>query len=140
MSDDNVDWVTVEEQLVHIETSGLLLKSHGDKSSSDLEEGLANNEAVHFVDLESEEPILQIGRQIFAGYYVDPPETSLFFRCRQIDSTSTAVGVDPAFPRNQARLSAKLECKANKKLRFKRIFLKPKAKSWLWNGYSTKRD
>ena len=118
MSDN--EWVTVEEQLVYIETSGLLLKS---KEPVNIE-----SEVIHLVGLETAEPILQIGRQIFAGTYVDAPETSVFFRCSE-SSNSDSDPVDPAFPRNIPRLSAKLECQTNKKLNFKRIFLKPKAKS-----------
>ena len=114
------EWVTVEEQLVHIETSGLLLKS---KEPVNIE-----SEVIHLVGLETAEPILQIGRQIFAGTYVDAPETSVFFRCSE-STNPDSDPVDPAFPRNIPRLSAKLECQTNKKLNFKRIFLKPKAKS-----------
>ena len=116
------EWVTVEEQLVHIETSGLLLKSNSVDPVN-----IEGEEVIHLVGLETAEPVLQIGRQIFAGTYVDAPETSVFFRCTP--SSHPDNPVDPAFPRPTPKISAKLECKTNKKLNFKRIFLKPKAKS-----------
>lgn len=112
----------MEEQLVHIETSGLLLKSNDQQNSN-----LIGTKDIHLVGLDTSEPILQIGRQIFAGYYVDAAETSVFFRCRETAEADHSV--DPAFPRDIPRLTAQLECKTNKKLRFKRIFLKAKAKS-----------
>ena len=125
MSVNEEEWVTVEEQLVHIETSGLLLKSNDQNTDT-----VIGAKEIHLVGLDTTEPILQIGRQIFAGTYVDAAETSVFFRCRS-ESTEAdhPAAVDPAFPRELPRLTAQLECKTNKKLRFKRIFLKAKAKS-----------
>ena len=123
---ENEEWVTVEEQLVHIETSGLLLKSNDQQRNSDV----IGTKEIHLVGLDTTEPILQIGRQIFAGTYVDAAETSVFFRCRDTaEADHSNAAVDSAFPREIPRLTAQLECKTNKKLRFKRIFLKAKAKS-----------
>ena len=71
--------------------------------------------------LETQEPILQIGRQVFAGTYSDSADTSVFFRCTAAEESTE----DEVFSRVLSGLSAKLEWKTKKKLTFKRVFLKP---------------
>ena len=118
-------WTVVKEQLVHVDIAGLyqdnVLKgcATASEDSGDLKFQLTG--------LETKEPILQIGRQVFAGSYSDSAETSVFFGCTA--AVSNPNEEDEVFSRAKPRLSAKFECKTKKRLSFKRVFLQPLASS-----------
>ena len=120
------DWITVDEQFVHVDVHGLyrddVLKSCT-SITTEGEAGDTGEERSQFqlTGLETQEPILQIGRQVFAGTYSDSADTSVFFRCTAAEDSTE----DEVFSRVLSGLSAKLEWKTKKKLTFKRVFLKP---------------
>jgi len=119
------DWIVVDEEFVHVEVNGLyrddVLKSCTASTAVD-EAGVTSDPSLfQLTGLETTEPILQIGRQVFAGTYSDSADTSVFFRCTATEDSAE----DEVFSRVLSRLSAKLEWKTKKKLTFKRVFLKP---------------
>ena len=90
---------------------------------------LSNN--IQLVGLDTDEPILQIGKEVFAGNFEDSAETSVFFRCRQTTPRSTVdqIREDPVFSRDLPNVQSTFECKTSKILRFKRVFLTAKESS-----------
>ena len=123
--EEDSDWVTVDEQFVHVEINGLyrddVLKSCSSNTGNGSSEACDDQNLFQLTGLETSEPILQIGRQVFAGVYSDSADTSVFFRCSESENTAE----DEVFSQIFSRLSAKLEWKTKKKLTFKRVFLKP---------------
>ena len=117
------DWTTVDEQFVHVDIHGLyrddVLKSFN--TIGETGDVTGDLSLFQLTGLETQEPILQIGRQVFAGTYSDSADTSVFFRCTAAEEPVE----DEVFSRVLSRLSAKLEWKTKKKLTFKRVFLKP---------------
>lgn len=113
----DADWTVVDEQVLHLEIHGLyqddILKSVGRQGSETGD--------IQLTGLETQEPILQIGRQVFAGTYCDSADSSVFFRCTSGQDREVE---DEVFSPAATRLSAKLECITKKKLSFKRVFLK----------------
>ena len=127
--EEEEDWIVVDEEFVHVEVNGLyrddVLKSCTTASAAAVDEaGVPSDPSLfQLTGLETTEPILQIGRQVFAGTYSDSADTSVFFRCTATEEDSAE---DEVFSRFVlSRLSAKLEWKTKKKLTFKRVFLKP---------------
>ena len=110
---DSFFFQTDEESLVHVEVSGLL--------QEDLR--LSSSTPVRFIQIESEQPLVQVGNQVFIGEFQDTVGTSLFFS--QAENTE---GVDPVFGR---RINTKVEFlnSTRKKLNLKRVFLKAKQDS-----------
>jgi len=143
------NWTTVDEQLVHVDIHGLyrddVLKSFPapkifrqtatvDGTTTEADNNIITGEDIADADLslfqltglETQEPILQIGRQVFAGTYSDSADTSVFFHCTDTAQEEAEAGEqDEVFSRILSRLSAKLKWKTKKKLTFKRVFLKP---------------
>ena len=120
------DWITVDEQFVHVDINGLYRDDVLEFCTSTTTEGEAGDTGeersqFQLTGLETQEPILQIGRQVFAGTYSDSADTSVFFRCTAAEESTE----DEVFSRVLSGLSAKLEWKTKKKLTFKRVFLKP---------------
>lgn len=120
------DWITVDEQFVHVDINGLYrddVLKFCTSTTTEGEAGDTGEERSQFqlTGLETQEPILQIGRQVFAGTYSDSADTSVFFRCTAAEESTE----DEVFSRVLSGLSAKLEWKTKKKLTFKRVFLKP---------------
>jgi len=125
--EEDDDWITIDEQFVHVEINGLyrddVLKSCTTDEVAETCPGTGEERSqFQLTGLETQEPILQIGRQVFAGSYSDSADTSVFFRCTAAEETAEA---DEVFSRVLSGLSAKLEWKTKKKLTFKRVFLKP---------------
>lgn len=110
------EWITLDEQIVHVELTGLY--------QDDILSKFADGKGVQFSGLETSEPVLQIGHQVFAGNYVDAVGTSVFIRCRE--GGFQPLNYDPVFQRELPKTTCSFECMTNKKLLFKRVFLKPK--------------
>jgi hypothetical protein len=109
------EWTVVGEQLVHVELSGVYQDDLFTKNSQAFEGVISQ-----WTGLESAEPIVQIGEQVFAGTFEDDVGTSVFFRCEETSSSSSQ---DPVFERETPNLKAKFECKTDKKLLLRRVFL-----------------
>lgn len=115
------------EELVHVEINGIF-QDLGTGAGSDL------SAISKFVGLESEQPIVQIGNQVFAGTYEDCVGTSLFFtlgtsdREEADDDDDDQEGLSGAQKVFDNRPKKKVEylCKSDKKLVLKRVFLTPK--------------
>ena len=110
------DWEVVEEQLVHVELSGGIFQ---DDLKSD--PGIATK----FVGLDTEQPVVQLGNQVFAGRFEDTIGTSVFFK-REPVTAEEAARRDPVFDR-EAETKVEYVCKTSKKLVLKRIFLNAKS-------------
>lgn len=117
------DYETEEETLVHVEVGGIL--------QEDL--SLAAGTRFKFIDIESAQPLVQIGNQVFQGSYQPTLGTSLFFSQEDHDPGSSAATTsstdayhDPVFSR-EPRLTVQYLASARKKLRLKRIFLKDRS-------------
>lgn len=89
------EWELVSEDLVHVELSGIF--------QEDLKQVQQGNVPVKWVGLDTDQPIVQIGGQVFAGHHESTVGTSVIL--------------------NQ---EGDYVCKTDKKLVFKRVFLKPK--------------
>jgi len=130
--EEDGEWVPIQEQLIHADVEGLyrddVLKSSCLAGTTQTGE---NSSVFQLTGLETQEPMLQIGRQVFAGTYCDSTDTFVYFRCepsRTSRESSILAGEpleDEIFSQPQPRLSAKLDCKTRKKLTFKRVFLEP---------------
>lgn len=109
--DDDDDWETDDEQLVHVQLSGIFQDDLGRDPSI----------LTRFVGLDTARPIVQIGDQVFEGKYSHIVGTSVFLRTAARDPER----VDPVFDRLPSKRVEYL-CKTNKKLTLKRVFLKRK--------------
>lgn len=117
--DQEDDWETDDEQLVHVELSGIF--------QDDLKK---NPELLtKFVGIETDQPIVQLGNQVFAGKYEDVVGTTVFFKSVPVNSEEQ----DPDDPNNPDPVfdsvgDSKVEyfCKTEKKLLLKRVFLNKK--------------
>ena len=108
------EWETDEEELVHVELSGIF--------QDDI---LRKPEVItKFVGLDSQEPIVQLGNQVFAGKYTEVVGTSVFF---QVEDVTEEDEVDPVFGKPSDQKLNYL-CKSGKKLVLKRVFLNKKQK------------
>ena len=122
------EWTVINEQVVHVDIHGLYqddILRHITKSGEE-------SVAFQLTGLKSDAPILQIGKQEFAGTYSDSPDTSVFFRCSSSSSSNSSRSPgeeDQVFCQSVAasRLSAELDCTTKKRLTFQRVFLKPKS-------------
>lgn len=123
VEDDSSDsWETDEEQLVHVQLSGIF------------QDDLAGNPALltKFVGLDSAAPVVQIGNQVFAGQYENTLGTSVFFKAKSDDANdgddeaeSEDKEEDPVFsPRPQNKIE--FVHKTDRKLVLKRVFLNKK--------------
>ena len=109
------EWETDEEELVHVELSGIF--------QDDI---LRKPEVItKCVGLDSQEPIVQLGNQVFAGKYTEVVGTSVFF---QVEDVTEEDEVDPVFGKPSDQKLNYL-CKSGKKLVLKRVFLNKKQTS-----------
>lgn len=109
------EWETDEEELVHVELSGIF--------QDDL---LKKPEVItKFVGLDTKEPIVQLGNQVFAGSYTEVVGTSVFFQVEDVDEDDE---VDPVFGKPSDQKLRYL-CKSGKKLVLKRVFLNKNSKT-----------
>ena len=126
-SEDEDHWEVIQEQFIHAKLSGLYKDELFREASSDNKTSDYTALTIQIAGLDSDEPILQIGNEIFAGTFEDSPETSVFFRCTEanphLDQTKEQ---DPVFSRDLPTTKSTFECKTSKVLRFKRVFLSPK--------------
>lgn len=113
--DSDSDYETEEETLLHVEVSGLL--------QEDLR--LSSSTPVRFIQLDSDQPLVQVGNQVFIGEFQDTVGTSLFF-----SQSENREEVDPVFGR---QITTKVEYlnSSRKKLKLKRVFLKGKQETGL---------
>jgi len=106
--EDDSDYEVESECLLHVSVSGLL------------QEDLNLESDLRFIQLDSDNPIVQVGNQVFEGEYEDTVGTSLFF-----SATENTEPADPVFgnkvPYNLTYLDS-----TRKKLKLKRVFLKAK--------------
>jgi general transcription factor 3C polypeptide 6 len=110
-TESDSDYELEGESLVHVEVAGVL------------QDDLAHHTATSFVfvDIDSNQPLVQVGNQVFVGEYRDTIGTSVFFHKAPQPQAST----DPVFGHKIGQQLTFLE-KTNKKLVLKRVFLKPK--------------
>jgi hypothetical protein len=141
-SEEENHWEVVQEEYIHAKLSGFyqdeLFRTTTNISEPSEQQqqpkqsdfyNLSNN--IQLVGLDTDEPILQIGKEVFAGKFEDSAETSVFFRCRQTTPRSTVdqIREDPVFSRDLPNVQSTFECKTSKILRFKRVFLTAKESS-----------
>ena len=109
----------IDEELIHVEINGIfqdLFKSGGQDLAS------------KFIGLDSEQPIVQIGNQVFAGTFEDTLGTSLFFTVdeKPTDQDDEEIpDLEKVFDNSPSK-TVKYVCKSDKKLVLKRVFLTPK--------------
>lgn len=106
------DWELVDEEIIHVELSGIF--------GEDL---VKNPDLISkkFIGLDTSEPIVQLGNQVFSGKYCNTLGSSVFFQGERGRKSST----DPVFSKD---ISDRLEyfTKADKKIVLKRIFVNKK--------------
>ena len=126
-SEEENHWEVVQEEYIHAKLSGFyqdeLFRTTTNISEPSEQQqqpkqsdfyNLSNN--IQLVGLDTDEPILQIGKEVFAGNFEDSAETSVFFRCRQTTPRSTVdqIREDPVFSRDlpnvQSHLSPTIRC------------------------------
>ena len=133
-SEEQNHWEVVQEEYIHAKLSGFyqdeLFRTTNISEPSEQQPkqsdfyNLSNN--IQLVGLDTDEPILQIGKEVFAGSFEDSAETSVFFRCRQPPRPVDQIREDPVFSRDLPNVQSTFECKTSKILRFKRVFLTAK--------------
>ena len=83
--------------------------------------------------MDGEQPIVQIGNQVFAGTWEHTLGTSLFFTLEDTvaaeAASSSSSTLDRVFENSPADKATAFACKADKKLVLKRVFLTPKSSS-----------
>lgn len=107
------EWETDEEeeeqQLLQVELSGFFQDELGKNP----------NLEAKFIGLDTTQPIVQLGGQVFAGKYTETVGTSAFFKATGYDDE---VVDDPVFSRKPAQ-SLEYLCQTGRKLALKRVFL-----------------
>ena len=114
-SKDCSEWETdEEEQLLQVELSGFF------------QDDLSKNPSLgaKFIGLDTKEPVVQLGSQVFAGKYTETVGTSVFFKVSEGDDD---VVDDPVFS-GKAAGSLEYICKTGRKLTLKRVFLNERKK------------
>jgi general transcription factor 3C polypeptide 6 len=109
------EWETDDEQLLQVELSGFF------------QDDLRKNPDLHtkFVGLDTDEPIVQLGSQVFAGKYAETVGTSVFFKAQDSAETVEVGKSDPVFS-NKPTVPVEYFCKTDRKLQLKRVFLSKK--------------
>jgi general transcription factor 3C polypeptide 6 len=107
---EDCDWETDEEEMVHVQLSGIF--------QSELL-GAAQAQA-KFVGIETEQPIVQIGGQVFVGKYEDVAGTAVFLRQEQQEPGPEK---EDDFARPHP---AEFVCQTHKRLVLRRVFLREK--------------
>lgn len=114
----------LDAELVQVEINGIFQdlfgKAGGPCAGQDL--------SAKFVGLDGDQPIVQIGNQVFAGTWEHTLGTSLFFTLEDVEAATTAAtaAADKVFENSPTDKAAAFACKADKKLVLKRVFLTPK--------------
>jgi len=136
----------LEEELVQVEINGIFqdlfkpaAQSVGRDRKGSVKGGGPQDQDLRakFVGLDTQQPIVQIGNQVFAGTYEHTLGTSIFFTLEHTspatacpgDSSSggdQSAGHRRVFDNSPADKRVEYACKANKKLVLKRVFLTPK--------------
>lgn len=101
---DDDEWEE-EEQLVVAELSGLINSEFLSKCQGKCK----------IVDIDSDQPMMQVGRYVFAGQYEDAPGTCVIFEDQPQENAS-----------NNAERELKYKCHTMKKLMMQRTFLTDK--------------
>lgn len=115
------DYETEEETLLHVEVGGIL--------QEDLR--LATAAHLKFIDIESAEPLVQLGSQVLAGSYQDTLGTSLFFL--KESGAPPSGGHDPVFGR-EVKTNVSFVAASRKKLLLKRVFVKERPTGGVASG------
>ena len=115
--------IVQDQELVHVEINGIF-------QDLQTEDGQDLSDISKFIGLDTEQPIVQIGNQVFAGTFEDTIGTSLFFTLDDKDKDeavlpAAAEGKERVFD-NAPTKRVEYVCKADKKLILKRVFLTPK--------------
>lgn len=131
----------LEEELVQVEINGIfqdLFKpaAHSRDRKGSVKGGPQDQDLrAKFVGLDTQQPIVQIGNQVFAGTYEHTLGTSIFFTLEHTSPATASSGESSSdqsadhrkvFDNSPADKRVEYACKANKKLVLKRVFLTPK--------------
>ena len=113
----DTEWETDEEegeQLLQVELSGFF------------QDDISNNpnREAKFIGLNTKQPIVQLGGQVFSGKYAETVGTSVFFKTTEINDE---VVVDPVFSTKPTE-SLEYFCQTGRKLTLKRVFLNERKK------------
>ena len=123
----NEEEIVQDQELVHVEINGIF-------QDLQTEDGQDLSDISKFIGLDTEQPIVQIGNQVFAGTFEDTIGTSLFFTLdddqeeEDLPAAAAAAqeeGKERVFD-NAPTKRVEYVCKADKKLILKRVFLTPK--------------
>jgi general transcription factor 3C polypeptide 6 len=111
------DYEVEDSVLLHVEAPGVIQEDFQQLDHSQ----------ISFIQVDTESPLVQLGHQVYTGTYEDTVSTSLFFTQRDNLPTedSTGQAVDPVFGRHVPTQVEFLDS-TRKKLKLKRVFLKPK--------------
>jgi len=109
--DEDGGWVTDEEELVHVCLSGTFAEDELSRQAGRREPRL--------LGLDTEEPIVQIGGQIFVGKHGHAAGTFVFLKV----SEPTDANTDPVF-KKRAGQAVEYSHKTQRKLSLRRVFLK----------------
>ena len=113
---EDSEWETDEEgeQLLQVELSGIF--------QDDLTKN--PNRAAKFIGLDTRQPIVQLGDQVFAGKYKETVGMSVFFK---VNEYSGEIVDDPVFSKRPNE-SLEYHSQTGRKLTLKRVFLNEKKK------------
>lgn len=136
-TDQHVETVeeVLDSELVQVEINGIFQDLFGKSAGgpTTCSAGGGQDLGAKFVGLDGEQPIVQIGNQVFAGTWEHTLGTSLFFTLEDTveatssSSSSSAATLDRVFENSPADKATAFACKADKKLVLKRVFLTPKS-------------
>lgn len=112
------DYEVEDSVLLHVEASGVI---HEDIVA-------INPDQISFIQVDSENPLVQLGGQVYSGEYEDTVATSLFFTQTENPLSADETATDPVFGRH-VPINVEFLDSTRKKLKLKRVFLKPKQQS-----------
>jgi hypothetical protein len=109
------DYEVEDTVLLHVEAAGVI---HEDIVA-------INPDQISFIQVDSENPLVQLGGQVYSGQYEDTVATSLFFTQTENPLSADDTATDPVFGRH-VPVNVEFLDSTRKKLKLKRVFLKPK--------------
>jgi general transcription factor 3C polypeptide 6 len=112
--DDDTGWQTDEEELVHVRLAGTFAADELTRQS--------NHEPLRLIGLDTDEPIAQVGGQVFVGRHGHAVGTAIFLRVRDNDALCS----DPVFDQRPSK-TVEFVHKTQRQLTLRRVFLKRKA-------------
>ncbi len=114
--DNKNEWETVSVDYIHVDLQGAV-------QHNELLNRLKSGSQHKWIGLDSDEPVIQIGNQVFTGKYRASLGTTVFFEQIQEDPSQD---LDLVFAKEPPEISTKFVCKSTKKLACNRVFLEPK--------------